>query len=157
VCADTGALGGPQTPHDASRAFVPHPFDSGCLPLSHSGDPGVNGVSHRGRGVPGRTDRDHTIPLAPSIRQVGPVGCCVLAVMLGAVCWQRSSALLAHSVCALVNCAQELMVELVEIKALGECMMGRMPPADMSLHKQLTPSRETCSHAPSMSCTKDRS
>jgi CRP-like cAMP-binding protein len=23
------------------------PFDTGCLPLSHSGNPGVNGVSHR--------------------------------------------------------------------------------------------------------------
>ena len=25
-----------------------YPFDTGCLPLSYSGDPGVNGVSHRG-------------------------------------------------------------------------------------------------------------
>ena len=27
---------------------VSHPFDTGCLPLSYSGNPGVNGVSHRG-------------------------------------------------------------------------------------------------------------
>jgi hypothetical protein len=25
-----------------------HPFDTGCLPLSYSGNPGVNGVSYRG-------------------------------------------------------------------------------------------------------------
>jgi hypothetical protein len=25
-----------------------NPFNSGCLPLNYSGNPGVNGVSHRG-------------------------------------------------------------------------------------------------------------
>jgi hypothetical protein len=29
-------------------AKVPHPFDAGCLPLSYSGNPGVNAVSYRG-------------------------------------------------------------------------------------------------------------
>ena len=27
---------------------VPHPFNSACSPLNHGGNPGVNGVSHRG-------------------------------------------------------------------------------------------------------------
>jgi hypothetical protein len=29
-------------------AQVDYPFDAGCLPLNYSGNPGVNGVSHRG-------------------------------------------------------------------------------------------------------------
>ena len=45
-----GSTGAPD--HEACEALWhrggAHPFDTGQLPLSYSGDPGVNGVSHRG-------------------------------------------------------------------------------------------------------------
>jgi hypothetical protein len=39
-----------------------NPFDTGCLPLNHSGNPGVNTVSHRGGGVGAHRKAHSPIP-----------------------------------------------------------------------------------------------